>query len=374
MNDDQQMRIAEATRLTQAGRLTEATALLQRTLGGHQAPSTPAHASPAGWRQLAREIDASGGAGRRRVLGKLRRPGTLRTDGPHEDPPPASSGQFLDASHASADGERLYKLYVPSHYAGAPLPLVVMLHGGTQDAHDFAAGTRMNTRAERESFLVAYPEQSVAANHMKYWNWFQPAHQRRGGGEPALIAGITRDILRAYAVDADKIYVAGFSAGGAMAAVMAATYPDLYAAVGVHSGLAYAAAHDVSSALSVMKKGPSRDVRLPGDALPLIVFHGDRDQTVDQVNAGRLVQQWRSVTAGGALSGVSKVHRMQVQGCRAYTRLVYPTHAGCAPTEQWVVHGGGHAWSGGGPGGSYTDRLGPDASAEMARFFAECHG
>ena len=194
---------------------------------------------------------------------------------------------------------------------------------------------------------MAYPEQSPAANQMKYWNWFQPAHQRRGGGEPALIAGITRDILREYAVDAEQVYVAGFSAGGAMAAVMAATYGDLYAAVGVHSGLAYAAAHDVPSAFAVMKNGPTRDVQLPGDAPPLIVFHGDQDQIVDQVNAGQLVRQWRSTAAGFAESGPSTVHGPPVRGCRSYTRLVYPQGAGTPATEQWVIHGGGHAWSGG---------------------------
>ncbi|MDX6308671.1 MAG: hypothetical protein QOI06_1717 [Nocardioidaceae bacterium] len=372
MNDDKQTAMAQATRLTRAGRLNEATALIQRTLGaGHQATTTPVPPAPAGRRWFVREEATNGSAAGGRVLENLPRPDNLRAFEPHEGPSSLVSGSFLDASHTGADGERRYKLYLPSSYTGVPMPLVVMLHGGTQDAQDFAAGTRMNTQAERESFLVAYPEQSPAASQMKYWNWFQPTHQRRGAGEPALIAGITRDILREYAVDADQVYVAGFSAGGAMAAVMAATYGDLYAAVGVHSGLPYAAAHDVPSAFSVMKQGPTRDAQLPGDAPPLIVFHGDRDQIVNQVNAGRLVRQWRSAAAGGVESEPSTVHHSQVQGGRSYTRLVYPKGADTSATEQWVIHGGGHAWSGGGPDGSYTDPLGPDASAEMTRFFRQ---
>ena len=372
MNDEKQTAMAQATRLTQAGRLSEATALIQRALGAdQQATTTPVPPPPTGRRWLARGNGMKGSPAVGRVLTGLRLPETLGPPEPQGLASPALSGRFLDASHTGADGERRYKLYPPSRFSGAPLPLVVMLHGGTQDAQDFAAGTRMNAQAERGSFLVAYPEQSPAANQMKYWNWFQPAHQRRGGGEPALIAGITRDILREYAVDAEQVYVAGFSAGGAMAAVMAATYGDLYAAVGVHSGLAYAAAHDVPSAFAVMKNGPTRDVQLPGDAPPLIVFHGDQDQIVDQVNAGQLVRQWRSTAAGFAESGPSTVHGPPVRGCRSYTRLVYPQGAGTPATEQWVIHGGGHAWSGGDAAASYSDPLGPDASAEMTRFFMQ---
>jgi poly(hydroxyalkanoate) depolymerase family esterase len=282
--------------------------------------------------------------------------------------------RFGSESYSGPAGERDYLLYVPSGYTGAPVPLVVMLHGGNQDPSDFAAGTRMNDLAEQYTFFVAYPEQPASANGMRFWNWFQPAHQARDGGEPAIIAGITRDVASRYAVADGSIFVAGFSAGGAMAAVMAAEYPDLYAAVGVHSGLAYRAAHSLGSAFQVMKRGPSQDVPLPGAAVPLLVFHGDEDQTVNAVNADRLVDQWLSMApAAGPIkrSRTETRHPPRGRDGRSAARVIYTDASGRTALELWTVHEAGHAWSGGGPEGSYTDPLGPDASAELARFFAE---
>jgi len=281
-----------------------------------------------------------------------------------------AAGRFDAFSYTNAAGTRAYRLYVPTGYTGGPLPLLVMLHGGTQDAVAFAAATAMNDLAEDQTFLVAYPEQARSANAGRYWNWFAPGHQRRDAGEPSLIAGITRHVTDRYEADASRVYVAGFSAGGAMASVMAAAYPDLYSAVGVHSGLPYAAASDLASAFTAMKQGPAHRGRPAAAPLPLIVFHGDRDTIVAPANAAGLIDQALAGGSPGAVPAAVTTNG-QVPGGHAYTRTCYQDPAGRVVAERWVIHQAGHAWSGGVPHGSYTDPHGPSASAEFVRFFGQ---
>ncbi len=381
VNAGQRAAMAEATRLTRQGRLAEATALIQQTLAGPAAEETagtpgrdpgsrPALRAGAGTRPgLAR----SGWLPRRRAL-PSRGPGGLRRLHPPASlvvtPPPGRFGAF---SYTNAAGTRAYRLYVPASGTSEALPLIVMLHGGTQDAAAFAAATGMNGLAEREKFLVAYPEQARSANAGRYWNWFVPGHQRRDAGEPSLIAGITGQVTDRYQVDTTRVYVAGFSAGGAMAAVMAAVYPDLYAAAAVHSGLPYAAASDVASAFTAMRQGPPATARSPARPLPLIVFHGDRDAIVAPANATGLISHALAAASPDRHPGTAPVTVTggQVPGGHGYTRTCYHDPAGAALAECWIIHQAGHAWSGGIPHGSYTDAHGPDASAEFIRFFHE---
>jgi poly(hydroxyalkanoate) depolymerase family esterase len=285
-------------------------------------------------------------------------------------------GKFIEAVYTNAAGSRAYKLYIPSRYQGQALPLIVMLHGGTQTPDDFAAGTRMNLIAEEQTCLVVYPAQPSHANPAKCWNWFRANDQRRGRGEPSLIAGITSQVMHDYSVDPQRIYVGGLSAGAAAAAVMGATYPDLYAAIGVHSGLACGAADDLISAFAAMRQGGSQYSYPSNEAtdiledrqpfVPTIVFHGDRDNIVHPRNADHVIScslrtsKWQR-----------RVDRGRVPDGHAYTRTVHTDANGRAMLEQWCIHGAGHAWSGGSSAGSYTDPRGPDAAREMLRFFRD---
>ncbi len=282
-------------------------------------------------------------------------------------------GEVMGGVYVGAAGSRSYRLYVPPTRSERPA-LVVMLHGCTQSPDDFAAGTRMNEIADREGFLVVYPAQSPNANGSKCWNWFRSQDQAREGGEPSLIAGIVRDVVNRQGVDPHRVFVAGLSAGGAMAVILGRTHPELFKGIGVHSGLPYAAAHDVSSAFAAMGGGAApQEPRRAASAgfVPTIVFHGDRDTTVNVGNGAQVVAQ--ALQRLSAAEPGTPVHSTVAQGTTSagspYTRTVHRDADGRPRVEHWVVHGAGHAWAGGSSSGSYTAPDGPDASEAMTRFF-----
>ncbi|MGH6821217.1 MAG: extracellular catalytic domain type 1 short-chain-length polyhydroxyalkanoate depolymerase, partial [Methylocella sp.] len=272
-----------------------------------------------------------------------------------------------------AAGSRDYKIYVPRLINGRKRPLIIMLHGCAQNPDDFAVGTGMNRLAEVHGFIVAYPGQSMSANQTACWNWFKLTDQMRDAGEPSIIAGITRTIMAEFDIDSERVYVAGLSAGGAMAAIMSATYPELYAATGIHSGLAYGSATDMASAFAVMR-GTSCPATPAHRKSPLksanghvrtIVFHGASDQMVHPSNVEMILAEARA----GRTGPVQETRQDGSAGGRTYTRTVLADASGIHQAEYWAIEGLGHAWSGGSPEGSHTDQHGPDASREMLRFF-----
>ena len=290
---------------------------------------------------------------------------------PATAPPDVPDGaQFIDGVYRNHAGTRSYKLYIPSSYHGQAMPLVVMLHGCTQNPDDFAAGTQMNALAEEKECFVVYPAQTQGANSSRCWNWFNAIDQQRDQGEPSLIAGIAQQVIDDYPVNEREVFVAGLSAGGAMAVIVGTLYPDLFAAVGVHSGLPFASAQDLPSALAAMKGGamPNARRKAPAGGVPIIVFHGDRDTTVNLRNGDELIAQGVRSQAGGKTARTASVDGSVPNGHR-YTRTTHSQADGSPLGEHWVIHGAGHAWSGGSGSGSYTDGKGPDASREMLRFF-----
>jgi poly(hydroxyalkanoate) depolymerase family esterase len=279
-------------------------------------------------------------------------------------------GKFLDASFGHSMGLRTYKVHVPKNYRGQALPLLVMLHGCTQNPDDFAAGTRMNVLSEKNHCFAVYPSQPESANPSKCWNWFIAGEQRRDQGEPAIIAGITREVMEAYNIDARRVFIAGMSAGAAMAVIMAATYPELYAAVGAHSGMAYRSAQNMLSALDTMRNGAASLPPLGVAGIPIIAFHGDQDRTVNPRNSEQIVSQWLE-SRQEARTHVCTEETGESNG-RAYVRTQHRDGRGVL-AEYWLVKNSGHAWCGGSPLGSHADPNGPDASQEMLRFFLRGH-
>jgi poly(hydroxyalkanoate) depolymerase family esterase len=256
---------------------------------------------------------------------------------PTQPPAVAPGASFAQRRYACAAGSREFRLYVPATAAQGIKGLVVMLHGCTQSPEDFALGTGMNTLAERHRLVVAYPGQGAQHNPKSCWNWFRPEDQGRGAGEPAIIAGLTAALAAEFGVPASRVFVAGLSAGGAMAAIIGEAYPELYDAVGVHSGLACGAASDVISAFAAMRRAPASGSATSG-APRTIVFHGDADQTVHPSNARQVVA--RAAGAGAA----DKRRRIEASG-RSAVRTVVHRPDGSIQAELWLVEGVGHAWS-----------------------------
>ncbi|HEX9894808.1 MAG TPA: PHB depolymerase family esterase [Gemmatimonadales bacterium] len=295
-------------------------------------------------------------------------------------PPPAlDTATFTEHVVETGLGRRRYRLFVPGRTDGGdPLPLLVVLHGCTQDAADIARGTRFNQHAERQGMLVLYPEQPIEANPQKCWNWFLPAHQGRDSGEPALVAYLTRRVMAEYPVDSGRIYLVGVSAGGAMAVLTAIAYPEIYTALGVHSGIGYRAAENLASALTAMKGEGSPPGELAreahaamGDrarAVPIMVVQGQLDPAVNAGNAQRISEQFVTLAVMAGSGPAPPETDGFTSGGREVTRTVWLTADGPALVEQWIIEGLAHAWSGGSPDGTWTDPAGPDASAEMIRF------
>ncbi|MCT9812138.1 PHB depolymerase family esterase [Acidovorax sp. Be4] len=286
--------------------------------------------------------------------------------------PARHAEQWIDGKFTHRGRTLAYKLYLPPKKTSEALrPMVVMLHGCRQDAADFAAGTRMNAQARASGVVALYPEQSRRGNLQKCWNWFNPLHQQRGRGEPAVLVALTLSIAASHQVDMSRIFVAGLSAGGAMANILGIGYPEVFAAIGVHSGLPKGCATDWVSALTVMRMGCLLPAATPaaGPFPPTIVFHGDADNTV-HINNGIAV-----ITAALAARGAQSAEARWVEGQSAqgqgYSQTIYQDSAGRTLAEFWQLHGAGHAWSGGHPDASYTNPAGVDATAQMLRFFLE---
>jgi poly(hydroxyalkanoate) depolymerase family esterase len=314
----------------------------------------------------------------------------------------STDGKWIAGTARAAGGSRKFKLWVPvtietSSQNERVWPLVMLLHGCTHGAQDMAAISGMNEVAATNQFLVVYPEQVRRANLMKCWNWFRPKHQARDAGEPSILAAVVDQVRSTHNVDAGRIYVAGVSAGGAMASILAATYPDIFAALAVFAGAEFKAATSTSEAFAAMKHGgpdPLRQGQLAFETMrsgltfkdrrrmPLIVFHGTADTRVNPVNADQAIAQWgktnESLSAAHGESGFALTEKVidgrmpnHVPDGYVYQRHIYLEADARPLMEKWLIQGLGHAWCGSPKPSRYGDPKGPNASAEIWRFFRE---
>ena len=305
------------------------------------------------------------------------------------------TGTFERASYSNEFGTRQYMVYLPSKLK-KDAPVVVYLHGCTQTADDAAVGTRFNLLAEEQGFIAVYPEQDAAANGTLCWNWFLPEHQERDAGEPSIIAGITSTVVETYGADPARVFVSGASAGGAMSSIMGATYPDLFAAIGILAAPAYKG--DVTGNLAYRAMGDS------ARSVPTIVFQGTADSLVVYPAGRTAADQWVGTNDladdGSANGSISRTPEIENRGfdqtpdpasgndCLAPPNSFpcaggvvgfqseYPTTIeqyrdaeGVSVVELWSIHGLGHAYPGGDVNGSFTDPIGPDATRVSFDFF-----
>jgi len=371
-------RTAFGQTLLKASRLTHASRFIQRafaTLGFLSAPGKLVGKGFRGKPSAAAANDAS----LKRNSSPSATKQNVRSDAARDDA--ATHGFFTEAVFPFGGAHHPYRLYVPASKAGLPvfasaLPLIVLLHGCKQNALDFAQGTAMNTLADQNACMVLYPEQIPTANSSRCWNWFATGHQQRGVGEPGMIAALTQHVMASRQlgarVDAERIYIAGLSAGGAMAAVVAGLYPDIFAAVGVHSGLPSGAARGMLSAFGAMQRGAKGQ---PAAALPTIVFHGTGDRTVHPANGENISNAALAALRGSGLALVKSSSKSATANdpdqSTPTEKTVYRAANGPSYLEHWRVEKGPHAWSGGNASGSYTDPDGPSASAAMLAFFLQ---
>lgn len=381
--------LSKASELTRQGKLMQATRLIQQALGGPQAPAPAAGGQGDARAPGAPPVEPAADVvdvAFRELPQRTRQPAAplpapRARQGDHV-PQPASGASgpvgrqaarpATFEAHRFPSGGRTYtyRLYVPPRTDDRLLPVIVMLHGCTQDAHDFATGTAMNELAAQRGCIVVYPEQLARANSMRCWNWFEPSHQHRGRGEPAMIAALATHVVQRFHGDPRRVYVAGLSAGGAMATLVAQLYPDVFAAAGVHSGLPAAAATDVPSAHAAMRRAAHKPTAhtASGAAVPTIVFHGRADRTVHPGN-GRKVIEEAAARAQAAGMALQREDQQLTVGGRTVTRTIYKDAQQVPRLEHWDIAAGAHAWSGGSARGSHTDPSGPDASAAMVDFF-----
>lgn len=368
--------VSRLLHLLRLGRWTDAASAIGRALRRRKRVPTPQSAHDANTEAPLATVDPAAKSDGTAL--RVQSPGPKPAADARIAAQPLLTPEFIDSTYSCEAGTRPYKLFVPHAPGTQSRPLVVMLHGCRQNPADFAVGTRMNELAHARGIVVLYPGQVLKANHLNCWNWFRPEEQQRGQGEPAIIAGLTSHVMETHGIDSRRVYIAGLSAGGAMAAALAATYPEIFAAVGVHSGLPHAAAHNFATAMSAMRHGPAARAanRRPSERVPLptIVFHGEEDTTVHPGNGDEVIAQtrWDAEAFADSQNGNGmEVTRAEVPGGRAYTHTRHFDRNGRCDAEHWLVHGAGHAWSGGSAEGSFTDPLGPDASAQMLRFFLE---